>query len=226
MSLCLDEHEFVWIFFKKPVNIAKNTKREKMLKRKDPETKYDVISQEIEEQLEQVYAMRKEEVERELEEKIKRIKKQAEKKIEHDKKEIDKEKKELRDYTALIDKIESAGKEYIEEIDGHLNRAAKHREEMLRLIGTMKEELIPTIELNHKLDQLQQDAEGKAGALKNQLKEKYGIEAQIPESRVLKEKVKFDLSKETEKLEKIEELLMPPEFPIPEEKAEELKQPA
>jgi hypothetical protein len=197
-----------------------------MFKKKDSKTKYDEISKEIEDQLEIIYTTRKEEIEKELEEKIRFIREEAERKITKDKEEIDLEKKELRDYTEFIDKLETEGKEHIEKINHHLHRVGQQREEIRRLAEQMRRELAPTIELNQKLDMLQKEAEEKAGSLKSQLKDKYGIEAEIPESSVFKEKVKIDLSKEAEKLGKIEELLGPTEFTPPEEKTAEVEQPA
>lgn len=197
-----------------------------MFKKKDTKTKYDVISREIEGQLEKVYTTRKDEVEKELEEKIKLIKEEAEKKIAQEKKGIDQEKKELHEYTSFLAKLESEGKDHLEKIEGHLNQVTEDRDKMRKMAEKMREELEPAIELNQKLDKLQDEANEKANALHNQLKDKYGIEAEIPESVILKEKIKIDLSKEKEKLDQIEELLGPVEFKIPEEKASKAEQPA
>lgn len=196
-----------------------------MLKKDENKKKFLSISKEIENQLEKAFSNRKEEVVKELEEKIRLIKVEAERKIEQKKEEINKEKKELTDYTAFISELENNGVELRNKIDSHLNQSAKHKTEIGKLIELINKELISVRELTQKLDMLRQEADEKAKILKNQLEEKYGIEAKIPESDVLKEKVEVDLVQETEKLRKIKELFEPSEGLMPEENIVDLEVP-
>jgi len=164
------------------------------------------IIDEIESQLKAVLSQKKEKVEEELKEKIRLEKEAAEKKITQIEEDIKEEKESLKSYKSILSEFESEKENIKRQIKEHLDRAIQFQTEIEVITGKSLEELREVSELNRKLDEISQEVSGKVTSLKDQLEEKYGIVAEIPESNGSKE-TDFNLKNELSKLNKIKELL-------------------
>jgi hypothetical protein len=164
------------------------------------------IVKEIESQLEKLLLSKKEQVEKQLLDRIDQEKKDAKLVLERIEKEFAKEKEFLKDYEAMIAEYEKRKVSLQEQIKEHFNKALYYQKEIEKMAGDTLEELRKVTELNHKLDELRQNAEQRAFFLKRDLEEKFGILAQAPKSKE-SEEIRVDLSQELEKLKRIKELL-------------------
>jgi len=181
-------------------------------KRDELKRRFQMVSKEIEDQLDRLLGDRKLEIEKILEGRIKFLKDEAEKKIEQTKDAIYQEKKELKHYFGLIAEQENLGDEIRGKIDAHAGQVTQYKKEILRLADSMQNEMHATDALGQQLDHLQKDALEKATSLKNQLQVKYGIDTKLPDSDILKEQVHLDVAGELDKIGKIRRLIEPPEF--------------
>jgi hypothetical protein len=166
------------------------------------------LIEEIETKLERLLTKRKEEIERDLEERIRAEKEEADKKIEAIQKEIDKGKEILLDYRTMISEFETERTALQSQLKEHFEKAIQHQTEIEKMAGLTLEELRKVSELNRKLEDLHQSAEEKVNSIKKDLEERFGIVAQLPESKE-EEELKIDLEQELTKLKKIKELLEP-----------------
>lgn len=165
------------------------------------------LIEEIEKQLERVLAEKREEVEKELKEKIKRDKEEAQNKMNRIEEELKGEKKALEDYKTAIDDFENNRVHLKNEIKKHLDKVFHYQTEIEKLAGATLKELRGVRDLNEKLGELRQVAGERAAQLKKELEEKFGIEAEVPETKEGEEKVKVDLEQELVKLRKIKDIL-------------------
>ncbi len=175
---------------------------EKHLDLKDSVT----VVEEIETKLEKLLTKRKEEIERELEERIRAEKEEAGKKIEAIQKEIAKGKEILQDYRSVINEFETERSSLQHQIKEHFEKAVQYQTEIEKMAGLTLEELRKVSELNRKLENLHQSAEEKVNTFKKDIEERFGIVAQLPETKE-EEELKIDLEQELSKLKKIKELL-------------------
>jgi len=162
--------------------------------------------EEIESKLEKLLNKRKEEIERDLEERIRAEKDEATKKIEAIQKEIGKGKEILHDYRTVISEFETERAALQLELKEHFEKAVAYQTDIEKMAGLTVEELRKVSELNKKLEALHQTAEERVNTFKKDLEERFGIVAQLPESKEEAE-LKIDLEKELSKLKKIKELL-------------------
>jgi hypothetical protein len=190
-------------------------------KKDESRRRFQLVSREIEDQLDKLLVDRRLEIEKVLEGRIKFLKDEAEKKIEQTKDEIYQEKKELKHYFGLIAEQENLGDEIRGKIDAHTDQVTQYKKEILKLADAVQNEMHATDALSQQLDHLQKDALEKATSLKNQLQVKYGIETKLPDSDILKEKTNLDVAGELDKIGKIKKLIEPAEFPSFAEKAAE-----
>ncbi len=175
---------------------------EKSLNTKDSAT----VIEEIESKLEKLLNKRKEEIERDLEERIRAEKEEATKKIEAIQKEITKGKEILHDYRTVISEFETERTALQLQLKEHFEKAVEYQTDIEKLAGLTLEELRKVSELNKKLETLHQTAEERVNSFKKDLEERFGIVAQLPESKE-EEELKIDLEQELSKLKKIKELL-------------------
>ena len=187
-------------------------------KKDESRRRFQLVSKEIEDQLDKLLGDRKLDIEKVLEGRIKFLKDEAEKKIEQTRDEIYQEKKELKHYFGLIADQENQGDEIRGKIDAHAGQVTQYKKEILRLTDAVQNEMFTTSELGQQLDHLQKDALEKATSLKNQLQVKYGIDTKLPESDILRERVQLDVAGELDKIGKIKRLIAPAESPSPAEK--------
>jgi hypothetical protein len=184
------------------------------------------IVKEIESQLEKLLLSKKEQIEKQLLDRIEQEKKEAKLVLEQIEKEFTKEKEFLKDYEAMIAEYEKRKAGLQEQIKEHFNKALYCQKEIEKMAGDTLDELRKVTELNHKLDELRQNAEQRAFFLKRDLEEKFGILARVPKSKE-SEEIQVDLSQELEKLKRIKELLgmegQPEGSEFPEKFEEEIK---
>ncbi len=197
-----------------------------MLNKKEAQTKFLSISQNIEAELDEILSNRKEDIEGELEEQIQRMKEEAESKIAKTTADIDEEKKRLKEYALLMIELEEEGNKLRHTMDNHLKRVAKFRKELWGLLESMGTEFKSVQELEKDYEKIQNDAFQRANILKEHLEEKFGIKSIVPERHVFSEKIKIDLVYETEKLQKTKVLMGPLDVSEAEESSVGLEQPA
>jgi len=190
-----------------------------MSPKKDKKESASII-QDVENQLEEFIAKKKEEIEKGLDDKIKDAKEGAKKQIGEIEKEFEKEKESLINYQNVMVDFEAKKKDLEGQIKEHLNKAVEVQKEIERLTGSTLDELKTVGEFNQKLEELHKEVKEKAGFLKKDLEEKFGIVAEVLEGYE-HEQVIGDLEQELTKLKKIKELLGEQGSEGPEAEAEE-----
>ena len=164
------------------------------------------IIEEIEAQLKDVLSKKKEQVEQDLEDKIRADQEEAQKRISEIESELQGNKEALENYKNVLTQFENDKEGVKNEIRDHLDKAIQLQTDIEKMTGLTLQELKTVSELTKKLEGINHEASTKVNALKNELEEKYGIIAQVPESNGHDE-VDFDLENELAKLQKIKELL-------------------
>jgi hypothetical protein len=165
-----------------------------------------VVIEEIEAKIEDLWLKRKEEVERDLEERIRVEREGAAKKIEAIEKELEKGRTILTDYRTVVHEFESERSSLQRQIKEHFEKAVEYQTEIEKMAGQTMEELRLVNDLNKKLESIQHSAEDKVNGFRKDLEERFGIVAQLPESRE-EDELKVDLDQELLKLRKIKEIL-------------------
>ncbi len=164
------------------------------------------IIDEIEQQLEDILRQKKQNVEKELEEKIKLEQEEAQKKMAAIDQELAQEREALVSYQAFLGEFETNKADIKKEIKDHLDKAIAIQKEIEEKTTLTLGELKTVSELSLKLEELSKDTHNKATVMKDDLHQKFGITAKVPD---LKEddEVKSHLDKELDRLNKIKELL-------------------
>ena len=165
-----------------------------------------VVIEEIEAKIEDLWLKRKEEVEKDLEERIRVEREGAAKKIEAIEKELEKGRTILKDYRTVVHEFESERSSLQRQIKEHFEKAVAYQTEIEKMAGQTMEELRLVNDLNKKLESIQHSAEDKVNGFRKDLEERFGIVAQLPESRE-EDELKVDLEQELLKLRKIKEIL-------------------
>jgi hypothetical protein len=164
------------------------------------------IIDEIEQQLEDILKQKKESVAKELEEKIKREQEEAQKKMAAIEQELAKEKEALVSYQTFLNDFESSKADIKKEIKAHLDIAMEIQREIEEKTVLTLAELKTVSELSLKLEDLSKDTQDKATVMKDDLQQKFGITAKVPELAE-DEDVRSHLDSELDRLNKIKELL-------------------
>ncbi|MGB7296762.1 MAG: hypothetical protein WBC70_14345 [Candidatus Aminicenantales bacterium] len=164
------------------------------------------VIEEIEAKIENLWLKRKEEVESELEERIRAEREEAAKKIEAIEKELEKGRAILKDYRTVVTEFESERSSLQRQIREHFEKAVEYQTAIEKMAGQTMEELRLVNELNKRLETVQHSAEDKVNSFRKDLEERFGIDAQLPESKE-EDELKVDLEQELVKLRKIKELL-------------------
>ncbi len=162
--------------------------------------------EEIETKIESLWLKRKEEVENELEERIRSEKEEAAKRIEAIEKELEKGRAILKDYRLVVTEFESERASLQRQIKEHFEKAVEYQTEIEKMAGQTMEELRLVDELNNRLEAVQTSAEDKVNSYRKDLEERFGIVAQLPESKE-EDELKVDLEQELGKLRKIKAIL-------------------
>ena len=138
------------------------------------------IIEEIESNLEKVLQKRRGDIERELQEKIRKEKEESERKLSVISDAIEKERESLKDYRETITEYEARKESVLAEIRGRLERATGYQREIEKLTTLTLAELRGVDELSGNLIDIRQRAEEKIAEIKTMLRDRYGLESDVP----------------------------------------------
>jgi hypothetical protein len=165
----------------------------------------DQVIEEIEVQLEKLRRRRIDEIERDLVSRVNQEKETARRRKEDVEREFEKERNALGEYRAVV-------KEAEEERDGLLGEAREHFDKVVRLQAQIEslakatvEEIKKVTEIQQRIEDLRKKTAERAGFLKADLRERFGIVADVLDEE--QKALAIDLDQELEKLRKIKELL-------------------
>jgi hypothetical protein len=165
----------------------------------------DQVIEEIEVQLEKLRRRRIDDIERDLVARINQEKDTARRRREDVEREFEKERNALGEYRAVV-------KEAEEERDGLLGQAREHFDKVVRLQAEIEslakatvDEIKKVTEIQQKIEDLRKKTSERAGFLKADLRERFGIVADVLDEE--QKALSLDLDQELEKLKKIKELL-------------------
>lgn len=163
------------------------------------------VIQEVEEQLERILQKRFREVDSELLERINREKEAARKRketIEHD---FEKEKSALNDYRVMVRDFEEQRAGLLNEARERFDKVLKFQAEIESLAKSTVEEIKRVNEIQERLEALRAKTAERAAFLKNDLRERFGIVAEVMDEEP--KPLSLNLDEELEKLKKIKDLL-------------------
>jgi hypothetical protein len=163
------------------------------------------VIQEVEEQLERILQKRFREVDSELLERINREKEAARKRKETIEREFEKEKSALNDYRVMVRDFEEQRAGLLNEARERFDKVLKFQAEIESLAKSTVEEIKRVNEIQERLEALRTRTAERAAFLKNDLRERFGIVAEVMEEEP--KPLSLDLDEELDKLKKIKELL-------------------
>ena len=164
------------------------------------------VIQEVEDQLERILQKKFRDVDSELVERINREKEAARKRKEDIEREFDKEKTALGEYRVMVRDFEEQRAGLLNEARDRMQKVLKFQAEIESLAKSTVDEIKRVNEIQERLEALRARTSEKAAFLKNDLRERFGIVAEVmdePEPKPLS----LDLDEELEKLRKIKDLL-------------------
>jgi hypothetical protein len=163
------------------------------------------VIQEVEDQLERILQKKFRDVDSELVERINREKEAARKRkeeIEHD---FEKEKTALNEYRVMVRDFEEQRAGLLNEARDRFQKVLKFQAEIESLAKSTVDEIKRVNEIQEKLEVLRTKTSERAAFLKNDLRERFGIVAEVQEEEP--KPLGLDLDEELEKLRKIKDLL-------------------
>jgi len=164
------------------------------------------VIQEIEQQLENVLSRKREDIESALAAKIQKEKEAAHNKLNELEKEFDQEREALDEFRRMVAEVEAERNTILEEVREGIKRALQFQAEVEDLSRRTTEEIRKVNDFHQRLESLRQQTSERAGFLKKDLGEKFGIVTEVPE----REDVlgpEMDLERELENLKRIKALL-------------------
>lgn len=161
--------------------------------------------QEVESELELLLKRRVGEIEQELEARILKEKEAARLKKEEIEREFQSERQALSDFRLMIREAEEERGACLEEIRERLKKVLHFQAEIESLTRSTVEEIGKLNEAQKKLEELRERTAERAAFLKKDLRERFGIVAEILEEREIP--VEVDLDREIDRLRRIKELL-------------------
>jgi hypothetical protein len=164
------------------------------------------VIQEIEQQLEKLLPKKKEDIERALAVRIQEEKEIARKKVEEIEKDFVQEREALVEFRTMVAEVEAERDTILEEVRERIKRALQFQAEVESLSKQTAEEIRKVTDLQQKLESLRQRTAERAGFLKKDLRERFGIITEVPD-RGEAAAPGMDLEQELEKLKRIKELL-------------------
>lgn len=172
------------------------------------ETAVEVASviQEIEKQLDNVLSRRRVDIESDLAARIQKEKEAAHKKLNDLEKEFRQEREALVEFRKTIAEVEAERSTILEEIRERTDRALQFQAEVENLSRRTAEEIRKINDLHQRLESLRQQTAERAGFLKKDLREKFGIATEVPEREDSLGR-EIDLDRELENLKMIRALL-------------------
>ena len=163
------------------------------------------VIQEVEDQLERILQNKFRDVDAELVERINREKEAARQRKEEIEREFAKEKTALTDYRVVIRDFEEQRAGLLNEARDRFQKVLKFQAEIEKLAKSTVDEIKRVNEIQERLEDLRTKTSERAAFLKNDLKERFGIVADVMEEEP--KPLGLDLDKELEKLRKIKDLL-------------------
>jgi hypothetical protein len=163
------------------------------------------VIQEVEEQLERILQKKFRDVDSDLLERINREKEAARRRKEEIEREFDKEKTALDEYRLMVRDFEEQRAGLLNEARDRFDKVLKFQAEIENLAKSTVEEIRRVNEIQERLEGLRARTAERAAFLKNDLRERFGIVAEVMEEEA--KPLAIDLDEELEKLKKIKELL-------------------
>lgn len=163
------------------------------------------VIDEVEGQLEKLLHQKFSEVDKDLEERINREKEAALRRKEGIEKEFEKERAALADYRTMVQEYEEQRGQLLAEARERSDKVLRLQSEIESLARSTVEEIKRVNEIQNRLEDLREKTSEKAAFLKNDLRERFGIVAEVVEEEP--KPPDLDLDQELEKLRKIKELL-------------------
>jgi len=163
------------------------------------------VVDEIEGQLEQMLRKRIEDVEKDLEGRINREREAARRRKDEIEGEFRREQEAISDYRTMLREAEDERTRLLDEAREHFNRVIALQAEIEGLAKSTVEEIRKVNEIQHRIEDLREKTLEKAGFLKRDLKERFGISTEGFDEAP--KPLGLDLDQELEKLRKIKEML-------------------
>lgn len=163
------------------------------------------VIQEVEHQLERILQKKFSDVDSDLVERINREKEAARKRKEEIEHEFEKEKVALNEYRIMVRDFEEQRAGLLNEARERFQKVLKFQAEIENLAKSTVDEIKRVNEIQEKLEILRSKTSERAAFLKNDLRERFGIVAEVMEEEP--KLLGLDLDEELEKLRKIKELL-------------------
>ncbi len=163
------------------------------------------VIQEVEDQLERILQKKFRDVDSDLVERINREKETARKRKEEIEHEFEKEKTALSDYRIMVRDFEEQRAGLLNEARDRFQKVLKFQAEIESLAKSTVDEIKRVNEIQDRLEVLRTKTSERAAFLKNDLRERFGIVAEVMEEEP--KPLSLDLDLELEKLRKVKELL-------------------
>jgi hypothetical protein len=164
-----------------------------------------LVIEEIEGQLNKILQKKIGDIDQDLEAKILQAREEADRRREAVEKDIGKEKSAIAEYRNLIREAEAERAALVGDIREHFKKILHLQQEIEGLAKATADEIRVVNEIQGKLEETRHRTAERAAFLKNDLRERFGIVADVPEEKG--EPLQMDLELELEKLRKIKELL-------------------
>jgi hypothetical protein len=163
------------------------------------------VIQEVEDQLERILQKKFSDVDSELVERINREKEAARRRKEEIEREFEKEKTALTEYRSMVRDFEEQRAGLLNEARDRFQKVLKFQEQIEILAKSTVDEIKRVNEIQEKLEDLRAKTSERAAFLKNDLRERFGIVAEVMEEEP--KPLSLNLDEELEKLRKIKDLL-------------------
>lgn len=163
------------------------------------------VIQEVEEQLDRILQKKFEDVDADLAERIRREQEEARRRKEEIEREFAKEKQALTDYREMVREYEETRAGLLNEARERFERVLRFQAEIESLARSTVEEIRRVNEIQERLEELRTKTSERAAFLKNDLRERFGIVAEVVEEEP--KPLGLDLDEELQKLRKIKDLL-------------------
>jgi hypothetical protein len=163
------------------------------------------VIQEVEDQLDRILQKKFRDVDSDLVERINREKEAARKRKEEIERDFEKERSALGEYRVMVRDFEEQRASLLNEARDRFQKVLKFQAEIESLAKSTVDEIRRVNEIQERLEVLRTQTSERAAFLKNDLRERFGIVAEVMEEEP--QPVSLDLDQELEKLRKIKELL-------------------
>ncbi|HYA49472.1 MAG TPA: hypothetical protein VEG35_07205 [Burkholderiales bacterium] len=163
------------------------------------------VIQEIEAQLDQLLKRKIEDIEHDLAARLNREKEAARRRQDEVEREFATEREALSEYRASVRASENERAKLLEEARGHFGKIVQLQSEIEGLAKATVEEIRKATELQERIEGLRERTAEHAAFLKTDLRERFGIVAEVLDGS--EKPLGLDLDRELEKLRKIKELL-------------------